>query len=278
MDRVGLIGLGNVGSGFAKMLIQAGYSLTVLDKDRSKTEAAVERGARPAEMPREVAEQSDVVLLSLPGSAAVEEVMEGTDGLLGAMREGQLVVDTGTSHPDTDIRCERLCAERGAGFIDAPITGRAKGWIMMVGGTEESFERGREVLTHLSYKLKHVGTIGSGQILKLMNQMTLAGQWAVWAEVIEFGRRGGLDPQLLRGYLEFPVDESLFGDDFSGAGTLALHYKDLGYVLDLAHRSGAAIPVTDVVHEAFKATNAFGRRDWRQTGIVTYWRRLNERT
>lgn len=276
MERIGLIGVGNVGSGFARMLREAGYPLTVFDKDAKKMEPAIALGAEAAASPGEVAGTCDAIILSLPGSPLVEAVMEGEDGILARLREGQLVIDTGTSRPETDIRYEKVCGERGAGFVDAPITGRSKGWIMMVGGTEENFEKARPVLTHLSYKLKHVGPVGSGQVLKLMNQLVLAGQWAVWSEAIEFGRQAGLEPRLLSEYLEFGVPESLYGDDFSGGGTLGLHYKDLGYILDLAHDTGANIPITGLVHEIFKASKVGGERNWSQPGIVTYWRRLNE--
>ena len=275
MEGIGLIGVGNVGSGFARMLREAGYPLTVFDKDPKKMEPAIALGAEAAASPAEVAEKCDAIILSLPGSPLVEAVMEGDDGVLAHLREGQLVIDTGTSRPETDMKYEKLCGERDAGFVDAPITGRSKGWIMMVGGTEENFEKARPVLTHLSYKLKHVGPVGCGQVLKLMNQLVLAGQWAVWSEAIEFGRQAGLEPRLLSEYLEFGVPEVMYGDDFSAGGQLGLHYKDLGYILDLAHDTEANIPVTALVHEIFKGAKIAGKPDWFQAGIIAYWRRLN---
>jgi 2-hydroxy-3-oxopropionate reductase len=277
MERVGLIGLGNVGSGFAQRLREAGYPLTVLDKDRSRMEEALAQGAKPGASPREVAEQSDIVLLSLPGGHVVEAVMEGKDGLLSAARPGLLIVDTGTSHPDTDRRYATMCEERGSGLIDAPITGRNQGWIIMVGGTEAHYEKARPVLDTLSYKLAHVGPLGAGQALKLANQMILAGQLAVWAETVEFTRQAGLDPALLKDCLEFPIPDMIYGDEFHTGGHLALHYKDLGYALDLAHRDESNTPVTALVREIFKAAKAGGEPGWGQSGIVTYWRRLNER-
>jgi 3-hydroxyisobutyrate dehydrogenase-like beta-hydroxyacid dehydrogenase len=275
MERVGLIGLGNVGSGFAQKLVEARYPLTVLDKDCTRMEVATSAGAHAASTPGEVANGSDIVLLSLPGSHVVEAVMEGDDGILAHLREGHLVVDTGTSRPQTAVRYDKLCRERGAGFIDAPITGRGPGWIMMVGGTEESFEKGREVLTCLSYKLEHIGPIGHGQLLKLANQLLLAGQWAVWGEAIEFTREVGLEPRLLSECLEFSVPEVMYGEDFSAGGHLALHYKDLGYILEAAHDAEASIPLTSLVHEAFKEAKVAGEPNWGQAGVVTYWRRLN---
>lgn len=276
MERIGLIGVGNIGKYFTKKLLGAGYPLVVLDKDREKVDAAVALGAKAALTPGDIADRSEVTILSLPGSPPVEDVMEGEDGVLAHLREGQLVIDTGTTRPATDIRYEKLCAAKNAGFLDAPITWRSAGLIFMAGGTAENFERGREVLTCLAYKLRHVGPIGKGQVLKFMNQMVLAGQLAVWAEAAEYGNKCGVDPRLLSEYLEFPVGESLYGEDFKGSGTLALHYKDLGYILELAHDTGANIPITSLVHEIFKTAKLHGHPNWSQPGIVTYWRRLNE--
>jgi len=277
MQKIGLIGVGNIGSYFLKLFKERGFAVVAFDIDEAKLASAVQAGAAAAASPAEVAEGSDLVLLCLPGSHAVEAVMEGEAGLLQALRTGQLVVDTGTTHPATDIRYEKLCAGRGAGLLDAPITGRDKGFIMMVGGSAKNFAKARDVLGAVSYKLKHIGPVGTGQVLKLANQMVLAGQWAVWAEAITWAEKAGVEPRLLKDYLEFPVSERLFGEDFSGGGTLALHYKDLGYVLELAHECGANIPLTSIVHEAFKAAKAGGDADWSQPGVVTYWRRLNAR-
>ncbi len=276
MEHVGLIGLGNVGGGFARTLREAGYPLTVLDKDPAKLKPALTLGADAAATPGEVADKTAIIILSLPGSPPVEAVMEGPDGILTHLRKGQLVIDTGTTRPQTDIHYETLCRASGAGLIDAPITGRSKGWIMMVGGSESDFNKARTLLSSLSYKLEHVGPVGRGQVLKLANQLVLAGQWAVWSEAVTFAQQAGLDPHLLSDCLEFPVPDSVYGDDFGAAGTLALHYKDLAYIIELAHDTGANIPVTSLVHEVFKAANVAGDPAWNQPGIVTYWRRLNK--
>lgn len=276
MDRIGLIGIGNIGRFYAQRLIEEGYSLTALDLDPERVRYAVELGAQAAASPAEVAERSDVVILSLPGSRAVEAVMDGEEGVLSCLRAGQLVIDTGTTRPETDARYERLCAAKGAGFVDAPLTWRGPGQIIMVGGTAESYSRAEPLLSKLSYKLRHVGPIGEGQVLKLINQAIQAGQLAVYAEAVELAKRQGVDPCLLKEYLEYNVPEVLFDDDFTGGGHLALHYKDLGYLLEVAHDSGANIPITSLVHEVFKASKLYGDPNWLQAGIASYWRRMNE--
>jgi 3-hydroxyisobutyrate dehydrogenase-like beta-hydroxyacid dehydrogenase len=277
MQPIGLIGVGNIGRYYTSTLLAAGYQLSVVDIDPQHAQFAYDLGAQVCITPAELAQQADIILLSLPGSPQVEAVMERPGGLLAGLHAGQLIIDTGTSRPETDIRYHCCCDALGVGYLDAPITWRSQGLTIMVGGEAADFERGREVLTCLSYKLRHVGSIGSGQVLKLANQMILAGQMAVWSEAIEFTRQGGLDPHLLSEYLDFPITPGLEGDNYEGGGQLALHYKDLIYALDYAHETSANVPLTAQVHEIFKAAKIYGEPNWLQTGIVTYWRRLNNK-
>ncbi|NLV74699.1 MAG: NAD(P)-dependent oxidoreductase [Chloroflexi bacterium] len=275
MERIGLIGLGNIGSYYTGKLVAAGYPLSVYDLDPARVAAAENIGAVGRANPAEVARESDVILLSLPASPNVEQVMSGEQGILKGLRAEQAVVDTGTTRPETEVLYAAECAALGASYLDAPITWRSHGLIIMVGGEVEAFERVRPVLETVGSKVRHVGAIGTGQVLKLANQMILAGQLAVQAETVEFTRQAGLDAALLRDYLEFPVPAALEGDDFHGGGQLALHYKDLIYALDFAHASGASTPILAMVHEIFKATHVLGEPDWLQPGIATYWRILN---
>src|SRR4051812_2176189 len=113
MERVGLIGVGNIGRHFARLLTLQGYPLVVLDREPERVRFAVELGAAAASTPAELARQAGIILLSLPGSHAVESVMEGKEGLLSALTAGQIVIDTGTSRPETDIRYEQLAREKG---------------------------------------------------------------------------------------------------------------------------------------------------------------------
>lgn len=272
MKNIGLIGLGNIGKVYTKKLLEAGYPLNVFDIDKAKLEIAVGQGAKSAASPAEVVENSDIIILSLPGSPAVESVM---DSVLGVLRAGQLIIDTSTSRPSTAIRFEKLCAEKGVGFIDSPLTSKPVGHYLMVGGTKENFEKGEEILKCLSYKYIHVGKIGDGEVLKLINQAIQAGQLAVHAEAVEMAKKHNIDPTLLKSYLEFNIPDEFFTGEYHGGGHLALHYKDLGYLLEIAHDSGANIPISSLVHEIFKTSRIYGHPDWYQLGIQTYYRRLN---
>jgi 3-hydroxyisobutyrate dehydrogenase-like beta-hydroxyacid dehydrogenase len=178
---------------------------------------------------------------------------------LGVLQQGQILVNTSTTHPQVDAYYAEQCTRAGATWVDAPVTWRPQGLIVMVGGEAEAYQRVLPILQTFAYRVVHVGEVGSGQKLKAVNQLILADQL----------------PELIRDALELPVPEAVRGEEFAGGGQLALHYKDLGYILELAHEHESAIPVTSLVHEIFKATKRFGDSNWTQPGIVTFWRRLN---
>lgn len=277
MKSVGLIGLGNIGSYYVKKIREAGYPLTVLVRNPKKLDLVLKHGAIPVDSVEKVVMNCNFIILSLPNSEIVESVMEDDGGVLTALREGQIVIDTSTSRPKTAIRLEKLCEMKGAGFIDSPLTRRGPGGthILMIGGKNESFERAEEILKCLSYKYKLFGPVGSGQVVKLVHQAMLANQKAICAEVIELTKKYELDPRLLKEYLGFDIPEGLLLEDYHGGGELAFMYKDLGYLLEIAHESYTNIPISSLVHEIFKTSKVYGEPNWEQVGIQTYYQRLN---
>ena len=275
MKKIGLIGLGNIGSFYADKLLEAGYPLTVLDVDNDKLKAVVDKGAKAAASAAELTEASEIIILSLPNSEIVEYVMTSSNGILSVLKEGQLVIDTSTCLPKTAVLLEKLCAEKKAGFVDSPLTRRGQGQILMVGGTQESFDMAEEVLDCISYKYKLVGPCGSGQYLKMINQAIMANCLAAHAEAVELAKHCGLDPKLLKDHLDFDIHDALYTEEYEGGSNLAIHYKDLGYLNDIAHDLCVNIPISALVHEIFKTTKIYGDPSWIQAGIQTYYHRLN---
>lgn len=271
-EHIGIIGVGNMGSFYLQKLLEAGYLVQVYDPRAERQAWAREQGAEVANSPRELVQRCEVVLLAVPGNREVRAIMEEA---LSVLQRGQVLVNTSTTHPQIDVYYAEGCARAGATWVDAPVTWRPQGLIIMVGGGVEAYQRVLPILQTFAYRVVHVGEAGSGQKLKAVNQLILADQLAVWCEAVEFARGIGLAPELIRDALELPVPDAVLGEEFAGGGQLALHYKDLGYILDLAHEHESAIPLTGLVHEIFKATKRFGGSDWIQPGIVTFWRRLN---
>jgi 2-hydroxy-3-oxopropionate reductase len=274
--KVGIIGYGFIGNYYAEKLLPAGYPLTVFDIDPKRQAVAEKLGAKTVKTPAEVVESSDAVILCLPNSEIVEAVMLGEGGGVSALRAGQIVIDTSTCRPSTAILLDKACAKKQAGFVDSPLTRRDAGQILMVGGSVENFAAAEEILACISYKYRHVGPVGCGQHVKAINQAVQAGLLAVYCETVELAKCCGVDPRIIKEYLEFDVPEVLYTQDYRGGGNLALHYKDLGYLNEIAHDKFANIPILALVHEMFKATRLSGEPDWIQAGIQTYYQRLNK--
>jgi len=283
MTDTGVIGVGYIGKLFVDRLTEAGHSLTVFDLDDDQVAYAVDQGAASAGSPAEVARNSEVVVMALPGSPEVEATMEGEDGLLAELDVGDLVVDATTTHPDTSVVCEERCDESGVAFVEATITGGSprEGYHVMAGGREDAYERASEVLDVLADDHVLVGPVPDATVFKLGLQMRYAGRHAVDAEVVEFVRDNGVDPRIFTDFLEFDMFDGYFTGDFSqdieGMGGLAIWDKDIGYAREYAHQHGTALPLNAVVHEAYKATrHRAGPEEGDASALIQYWLALND--
>ncbi|MFB6113123.1 MAG: NAD(P)-dependent oxidoreductase [Halodesulfurarchaeum sp.] len=282
MTSIGLIGVGYIGKLFVDRLLDAEYPLVVYDISDEQMAYATENGATAASHPAELAEETDIVVMALPGTPEVEDTLEGDNGLLETIESGQLVIDVTTTHPDTAVACEDIFDERNIDFIEALITGGAprEGYHMMIGGTEAAYTRASEILSVMCDDHIRVGPIPDASILKLGLQMRYAGHHAIDAEVIEFVRDNGVDPTLFTDFFGFDMWENYFSGDFSqdieGLGGLAIWNKDIGYACDFAHQQKTALPLTGVVHEAYKATTRRTSEDeGHASSLIKYWLALN---
>jgi 3-hydroxyisobutyrate dehydrogenase-like beta-hydroxyacid dehydrogenase len=283
MREIGLIGVGYIGKLFVDRLSGAGYSLTVFDVDNEQIKYALDHGATAVTSPSKVGEAADVILIAVPGSSEVEETMESESGLLEVLDDDKLVIDVTTTHPETSIKYEKRCADRDARFIEAPITGAAprKGYQMMIGGTNENYKEAVDILDVICDDHIRVGKIGKGTIFKLGLQMRYAGQNALDAEIVEYARDNGVDPKLFNDFFGMDIWEQYFTGDFSqnieGMGSFSIWNKDIGYVRDVAHRNGTALPINSVVHEAYKATMRHTDEDKAHAAsLIKYWQLLND--
>ncbi len=283
MRSIGLVGVGYIGTEFLDRLLAAGYDVTVFDINDEAIERAAERGAAAADSPAAVARDTDAVVLALPGTPEVEATLEGDDGLLGALSPGQLVVDATTTRPETSVIAEEMCAEAGADFLEAPITGAAPrdGYQMMIGGTAERYEAASDLLDTLCDDHVRVGPVPKGTVLKLGLQMRYAGRAALDAEIVEYARDNGVDPRLFEDFFGMDVWERYHTGDFTqaieGLGGLAIWDKDLGYAREFARRKGTALPLNGVVHEAYKAaTRRADADEGHAAALIRYWTALND--
>jgi 2-hydroxy-3-oxopropionate reductase len=270
-----------MGKPMAKNLIEAGYDLVVYNRTREKAEGL--DGATVADTPREVAEQSGIIITMLPDSPQVEVVLDGEDGVLEGIKEGALIVDMSTISPVVTEELSEKAKERGASMLDAPVSGGDVGAIegtlsIMVGGSEEDFERARPLFEAMGGTVTHVGPVGTGQVVKAANQIVVALTIEAVSEALVLGSKGGVKPEKildvlgggLAGNKVMEVKrEKLLSHSFDPGFRVELHHKDLGIALAAGREYGVALPVTAVVDQMLETLKMRGRGDQDHSALLT---------
>jgi 3-hydroxyisobutyrate dehydrogenase len=252
-SRIGFIGLGNMGGPMAANIARAGYSLTVFDLDPSRITSAATFGARPAQDAPSLIAQSDVIITSLPGPRQVRALIDGEDGLMARISSGATWIDMSTNDPALVREAASRLAERNATMLDAPVTGAVDGakygtLSVFVGGDHEVFERERSLLATMGKAIFHCGSIGAGNIVKLVTNQLWFVHAATIGEGLSLGHRAGVDLLTLWNAIKASVGNSfvaehdvpsIFAGHYDPSFTLDLCMKDL----DLIHATAAAVGV-----------------------------------
>jgi 2-hydroxy-3-oxopropionate reductase len=282
--RIGFIGLGVMGRPMARNLLAAGHELVVHSRTRADVDELAGEGAVAAGSPREVAEQAAVTILMLPDSPQVQEVLTGEDGVLAGTREGALVIDMSTISPVVTRALAEEAAQRGVGYVDAPVSGgdvgaREATLSIMAGGSDEDVARARPLFEALGRTIVHVGPVGAGQVVKACNQVVVALTIEAVSEALVLGSRAGVDPaviiEVLSGGLAANRVMEMRGrnfleHDFTPGFRVDLHHKDLGIALETAREYGVALPSTAAVNEMLQALRARGRGDLDHSALLTF--------
>jgi len=287
--RVAFIGVGNMGGRMSRRLLAAGYAVTVCDPSRELVDGLVTDGARAAASAAEAASDAELVILSLPTPAIVESVVTGSEGILRTARPGTTVVDMSTGDPGTARRVEAACRAAGLNFLDAPVSrgvvGAEKGTLLiMVGGDAEVLEAARPVLSHLGSDIVHVGGPGSGQVVKLCNNMLAAIHMQALGEVLVTGVKAGVGVDTLASVLSAGTGGSwilsnhlpatiLAGDDGTRFA-LDLMHKDVGLFLRAAEEQGLSTPLAATATQTLRMAKSegYGPRDY--SAIIRYFEHL----
>ncbi len=200
--NVGFIGLGNMGNPMAASLLRAGHDLRVHDLCEDRASNLLDAGASWSSSPREIAVDSNAVITSLPGPAAVEEVVFGGDGVFEGLSRGAVYIDTSTGEPGLIQRIARAGAERGIDVLDAPVSGGVFGardatLTVFVGGEEAVFNKYEPLLRGVGKTVVRMGDTGSGIVTKLVNNLMMFINFIGACEGMAIGARAGIDPRLL---------------------------------------------------------------------------------
>lgn len=271
--RIGFIGLGIMGKPMARNLISAGYSLTVWNRSAPGIAALVTDGATPGANAREVAERSDVVITMVGYAEDVEEVALGAGGIAEGAHEALVHIDMSTIAPDVTRRMAERLAESGIEMLDAPVSGGEQGAIdgtlsIMVGGDETTFNRCLPLFEVMGKKAVHCGPSGSGQIVKLCNQVIVGLNNLAVCEALVFCVKAGVDPRRMLDAVSAGAASSwavhnlapkMLARDFRAGFKIEHQQKDLRYAITTAGQVRAPLPGTMMVHELFALLEDEGR-------------------
>jgi len=280
-QRIGFIGLGLMGKPMARNLMKAGFPLTIYARHPENVQELVSEGATLVSSSRTVGAASDVVITMLPNSPEVEEVVFGEMGVLASARPGTIIIDMSTIAPDASRAFARRCAEKDVAFLDAPVSGGSNGaeagtLSIMVGGDQGAFTTCRSIFEAMGSKEKifYVGPSGSGEVVKVANNLLCGAIAAATAEALALGVKAGVEVESLAKIIGvssgastqlgavFPI--RVFNGSFQPGFMTDLLYKDLGLALDLGTANGVPMEFAALTRELYaRAREAgYGRADY----------------
>jgi 3-hydroxyisobutyrate dehydrogenase-like beta-hydroxyacid dehydrogenase len=286
-ERIGFIGLGLMGTGFTKRLIATGHTVTGYDPDPARLSDAEKNGVKAAASAAEVAKASDIILVCVINTAAVEDVAIGPRGVTAAGDiAGKIVVDHSTAEIKATLRVAEQLKSRKALFVDAPVSGgpgaaETGTLAIMAGGPEAAIARIKPVMTHLG-QMTHMGGVGAGQATKLVNQTIVLTNYCILAEALRLGEAYGVDtskvPEALApghaGSNLLPVAfPRMAAEDFAPRGYVRQVLKDLEMLQAAAAEEHVAMPMAAQALTLYRLLYASGRSELDASAVATLYPR-----
>lgn len=256
--KIGIVGIGTMGFNMMKALIAAGHTVYVCDKDKQRIIKAQEIGAGPVESPRDSARLTDITLLSLPMPADVAGVVFGKEGIVSGAQKGHIIVDLSTVDPFSTKKNAEIAAGSGIGYLDAPVLGRPQAcgkWTLPVGGEKSDLDKVSGVLEAVAKKVVYCGPSGTGNIIKLLNNMMFSNLNTMIAEIMALSAKLGLDPKVFYDTISqsgaatvsnlfLEMGPKIFSRDFSCLFSVDLLHKDINLGMEMARQVEAPLFIT----------------------------------
>jgi 3-hydroxyisobutyrate dehydrogenase-like beta-hydroxyacid dehydrogenase len=274
IERVGFGGLGAMGAGIARRLIDAGYEVVGWNRTKGRAEPLIDAGMRWAGTPRELAASVDVLFTMLTNTAAVEAVADGSDGVLAGLREGAVWADLSTIAPDASVALAERVRAAGAAFLDCPVSGSpatlAAGQMsVMVGGDRAAFEHVEGVLHAIGPKVTYIGPNGQAILTKVAINLALVVSVTAFTEGVALVEKAGVDREavvdaVLKSVIASPVigyRAPLLVHDTDVFADVELQQKDLVLAQELARRLGMAVPTCAATSEMLNAARSSATAD-----------------
>ncbi len=274
---VGFIGLGYMGEGMAANLLAKGNALVVMaNRKRDAVERLVADGASEVKTAAEMAALSDAIFLCVTGSPEVEAIIEGPDGILAGGKPGLMVIDCSTAEPDSTLRLAEVLAKKGMSLVDAPLGGTPAGakagtLQALVGASDEDFARAEPLIACWAATIAHVGPVGAGHKMKLINNFLSLGYAALYSEALALGQKVGISPETFHsvigqgrmrcGFYDTFMTYVIKRDENAHQFTIANAYKDLRYLSGMADSARLVNPMGSAVKNQFAAMAAAGQAE-----------------
>lgn len=287
--RVGFVGLGTMGGAMAANVARAGFEVTAWNRTPGRASELAELGVILVDSPAAVAAASDVIVTIVSDTPDVEAVLFGPEGVAAGAASGALVVDMSTIAPSATRDFAVRLAAQGIAMLDAPVSGGSEGakkgtLTIFVGGEAADLARARPALEAMGTTITLVGPIGSGQAVKAVNQVILAGTYLGVAEGIVLAIKAGLDVEQVVGALSGGAAQSwvlanrsgrMLENDYPLGFKVALHRKDLGIALQLARETGTSLPISALCEQIEAGLIGKGHADDDMSAVARAIRELS---
>jgi len=283
LPKLGFIGIGLMGRPMALRLLAAGYKVAVWNRSKEKLAPVTAKGAIAKDSPAEVARFADIVMMCVTDQNSVKEVLFGAGGVAEAASAGKIVIDFSSIAPKAAKAYAAQLAERGVGYIDAPVSGGTVGaeqgtLAIMAGGKAEHIEFVRPLVAELSSRFTRMGDSGAGQVTKLANQVIVASLFPVIAEALRLAEAAGVDaskvPEALRGGFADSKPMQVFGPRMASRnyepalGTVNVMLKDLLNAVAVAEEAGVPLPMARAAVERFRLLVAEGKGEGEPSAFI----------
>lgn len=282
--QVGFIGLGMMGKPMAHNLVKAGFVLTVYDIIGASVEELVAVGAKRASSPAKVAEQSDIIITMLPTSSVVEEVVTGSLGVLEGLKAGAILIDMSTIDPNTTMKVGAAIHSKGGRMLDAPVSRGEPAAVtgtlsIMVGGEAEVLEECQPILKALGTDIFHCGSLGTGEVVKLVNNLMVGIFVPAISEALVFGLKSGAKLETIlkvirassanNWLLDNVFQNKVFQGKFEPGFSINLMHKDLGLAIAAADRLAIPLPLAALSRQLYGVARSLGKGGKDYTAIIT---------
>jgi 2-hydroxy-3-oxopropionate reductase len=288
IKSIGFIGLGAMGTPMATHLLNSGYVVKGFDLKDNNKKALISLGLKWVESPKQAAEETDLVFLSLPNWNAVQAAVEGENGLYEGVVKGQIIVDTTTVPPVATQAMAQRMSKKEVDWMDIPVLSvpqqvKEKRTVFMAGGKKQAFEKIKPVLDKIGMRAVYVGKSGDGAKLKLVHNLILFLNEAAAIEGFTLGLKAGLNPELMHEVIQQGPAASdliarrgknMLAGDFSVKGSLIIGVKDVGLALECAKDLKVVLPIASLYHQYLLNANYRGWDDEDATVVMRLYEEM----